>query len=77
MSQEKVEHFLTEITQKDELRKQFQDVKNPTQFMEVCQKLGYDFTHEQLITVIKEHSKGVILRRKTGVWVWLRKVNWI
>jgi len=39
-------------------------------------ELGYSFTTEELLAVVKEHSEGVT-RRKTGIWQWLRSVNWI
>jgi predicted ribosomally synthesized peptide with nif11-like leader len=77
MSQENAIKFLTEVTHKDDLRIQFQEVKNRDEFIDTCQKLGYDFTHEELVTVIKEHSIGILVRRKTGLWVWLRQVSWL
>lgn len=77
MSCENAIKFLLDVTHKEELRTLFNDVTNPDDFITRCQKLGYDFTHEELETVIREHSVGVEIRRKTGVWVWLRKVHWI
>jgi hypothetical protein len=77
MSSENAIQFLLDITHKEEIRNQFNDVDNPDDFMSKCHDLGYDFNHEELQTVIHTYSKDVHLRRETGVWTWLRKVNWI
>ncbi len=77
MSYENATQFLLDIVHKEELRKKFKSVTNPQEFMVICQQLGYDFTHEELEIVIKEHSVGVNLRRETGIWTWLRTIKWI
>jgi hypothetical protein len=39
--------------------------------------LGYDFTPTELKQVVAEQSHGILIRRKTGVWKWLRDVAWM
>lgn len=77
MSYENALQFLLDISHNEELKIHFIQVTNPNEFIAKCQELGYDFNHEELKTVIKDHSKGVHTRRETGVWTWLRHINWI
>ena len=77
MSKESADKFLQAATYKSEIRDKFKNVTNPQEFIQVSQELGYSFTTEELKAVAKEKSKGVTMRRNTGVWGWLRTINWI
>ncbi len=77
MSKENAVEFLRIASYNTEFRKQFEEVANPAEFIQVAQEQGYDFTTAELQEVVKEHSKGVLVRRKTGVWHWLRTIPWI
>ncbi|NES94288.1 MAG: Nif11-like leader peptide family natural product precursor [Desertifilum sp. SIO1I2] len=77
MSIESASRFLEDVTYRTELREKFRSAGNPHEFVKVAQELGYDFTTEELHEVVSEHSKGVTVRRQTGVWQWLRTVNWM
>jgi predicted ribosomally synthesized peptide with nif11-like leader len=77
MSKESACQFLEAATYDPALRERFQEVASPEEFVKVARELGYALTTEELKDVVKEHSEGVILRRQTGVWPWLRKVKWI
>ncbi|MGP1382750.1 MAG: Nif11-like leader peptide family natural product precursor [Thainema sp.] len=76
MTQESAYKFLSDASHDEHLRDKFQHVANGQEFIQTCQSLGYDFTIEELQEVIQENSEGVEVRRKTGVWTWLRQVNW-
>ncbi|MFW6296716.1 MAG: Nif11-like leader peptide family natural product precursor [Halothece sp.] len=77
MSKESAKKFLADAAHKNEIREQFSNARNSQDFIAISEELGYDFTSEELLEVVKEHSEGVTLRRQTGVWAWLRQVNWI
>lgn len=77
MSKQSATQFLSVAARNTEVQENFQSVNNPEEFVQVAEGLGYNFTTEELKDVVKEHSEGVTLRRKTGVWNWLRRVNWI
>ena len=77
MSQENAKNFLAAASHNIDLREKFNTVTNSEEFLNTAQELGYIFTTEDLKTVISEHSEGVKVRRKTGVWQWLRSVNWM
>jgi predicted ribosomally synthesized peptide with nif11-like leader len=77
MSIESANLFLEDAAREIALRDNFKDVTNAEEFLEVARKLGYDFTTEELKESVSELSKGVLVRRKTGVWPWLRSVKWI
>jgi predicted ribosomally synthesized peptide with nif11-like leader len=77
MSIDNAHLFLTNASQDMDLRESFKDVKNPQEFIDTVHNLGYDFTTEELKEAVSELSKGVLIRRKTGVWPWLRSVKWI
>lgn len=77
MSKESASQLLEAATRNADLRKQFQAVANPDEFVKVASELGYPLTTDELKEVVKEHSEGVILRRQTGIWPWLRSVRWI
>lgn len=77
MSKQSATQFLSVAARNTEVQENFRSVNNPEEFVQVAEGLGYNFTTEELKDVVKEHSEGVTLRRKTGVWNWLRRVNWI
>ncbi|MBD1937961.1 Nif11-like leader peptide family natural product precursor [Microcoleus sp. FACHB-68] len=77
MSKQSATQFLSVAARNTEVQENFKSVNNPEEFVQVAEELGYNFTTEELKDVVKEHSEGVTLRRKTGVWHWLRRVNWI
>jgi predicted ribosomally synthesized peptide with nif11-like leader len=77
MSKESASQLLEAATRNADLRKQFQGVANPDEFVKVASELGYPLTTDELKEVVKEHSEGVTLRRQTGIWPWLRSVRWI
>lgn len=77
MSTENAHQFLRDVSLHNHLRDEFKETTTPEQFIQKCQDLGYDFTTDELKEVIASHSEGVEIRRKTGIWVWLRQVNWI
>lgn len=76
MSTESVNKFLSDVAYRESLRSHFDQVQNGQDFIQVCQELGYDFTIDELKMVVKENSEGVLVRRKTGAWTWLRQVPW-
>lgn len=77
MSIESANLFLEDAAKEIALRDNFNHVTNPEEFLAVTRTLGYDFTTEELKQAVSELSKGVLVRRKTGVWPWLRSVKWI
>ncbi len=77
MSTQSANRFLEAISQDEALREKFAAVSNPEEFLAVCNRLGYNFTTDELKTLVKEQSQGVLVRRNTGVWKWLRSVNWL
>lgn len=77
MSKESAKQFLKEAVNNMSLRDKFADVRTPQEFIDVATTLGYDFTTEELETIVKEASQGVETRRPTGVWPWLRTIPWI
>ena len=77
MSQEIAKQFLADVAHNTALREKFYTVGNPDEFLNTAQELGYIFTGEEFKAVVQEHSEGVLVRRKTGVWQWLRSVNWM
>ncbi len=77
MSVENAEQFLKDVLHQPELRATFEDAETPQDFFKISQNLGYDFSSQDLQTVVSQHSEGVEIRRRTGIWHWLRTVNWI
>lgn len=77
MSKESACRFLAHAARDAELQECFKSVSNSQDFLKVAEEWGYSFTTEELKEVVKEHSQGVTLRRKTGVWKWLRTVPWM
>lgn len=77
MSTESAHRFLEAVAQDEALRDKFKDANVPEDFLAISQQLGYTFTTEELRDIAREQSKGVLVRRKTGVWKWLRSINWV
>ncbi|MBF2026527.1 MAG: Nif11-like leader peptide family natural product precursor [Oscillatoriales cyanobacterium C42_A2020_001] len=77
MSLESASRFLEAVAYGEELREKFERVQSPEEFLKVIEQLGYSFTTAELMTLAKEQSQGVTVRRHTGVWKWLRHINWI
>lgn len=77
MSVESATRFLRVIAQDQSIREKFALVDSPEDFISISSGLGYCFTTAELKAVIQEQSQGVLLRRSTGVWRWLRSVNWV
>ena len=77
MSRESAEKFLEAATVDSILRDKLTAAGNFEEFVQIAQSIGYNFTAQELKLVIKEHSEGVTMRRKTGVWPWLRHFSWI
>ncbi|MCC5898803.1 MAG: Nif11-like leader peptide family natural product precursor [Phormidium sp. BM_Day4_Bin.17] len=77
MSIENAEQFLKDALNHPDLRESFNNTETPEQFLTIARGLGYDFSSQDLKTVISDHSEGVNIRRRTGIWQWLRTVPWI
>ncbi|MFB2934894.1 Nif11-like leader peptide family natural product precursor [Aerosakkonemataceae cyanobacterium BLCC-F154] len=77
MTKESAYQFLEDATSDFSLREKMTAASNPEEFIKMAETLGYNFTSQELRDVISEHSENVTLRRQTGVWPWLRHVNWI
>jgi predicted ribosomally synthesized peptide with nif11-like leader len=77
MSLESATRFLIAIAQDESMREKFAQVRSAEEFLSVSDQLGYRFTTSQLKQVIAQESQNVILRRQTGVWRWLRNVEWM
>lgn len=76
MSKASANQFLETAACEETLRDKFQTARNSDEFVSVAKALGYNFTIEDFWAVVKEHSEKVTLRRKTGIWPWLRQVRW-
>jgi predicted ribosomally synthesized peptide with nif11-like leader len=77
MSLESATRFLIAIAQDESMREKFAQVRSAEEFLSVSDQLGYHFTTSQLKQVIAQESQNVILRRQTGIWRWLRNVEWM
>lgn len=77
MSTESANRFLEAIAYDETLRDRFEDVANPDDFVRITEQLGYSFTTDELMMIVKEQSQGIIVRRNTGVWKWLRTISWV
>jgi predicted ribosomally synthesized peptide with nif11-like leader len=77
MSVKSASRFLCTASQDQRLRDKFMAARSPEEFAEISNRLGYSFTPTELKTVVSEYSHGVLLRRNTGVWKWLRDVRWM
>ena len=77
MSVKSATRFLNAVAQDHTLREKFIEAQSPDEFLEISHQLGYSFTTAELKKVITLKSRGIVVRRQTGVWKWLRGVNWI
>lgn len=77
MSIKSAARFLSAASQDQEIRDRFQSVKSPEDFLCVSQEMGYSFTTAELKKIITLKSRNIQFRRTTGVWRWLREVNWV
>jgi predicted ribosomally synthesized peptide with nif11-like leader len=77
MSIESASRFLEAAAYDEALRDKFNTVKSPEEFLRMIEQLGYSFTAEELMSIAREQSQGISVRRHTGVWKWLRSINWI
>ena len=77
MSIKSASRFLSAASQDQEIRDRFQSVKSPDDFLCVSQEMGYSFTTAELKKIITLKSRNIQVRRTTGVWRWLRQVNWV
>jgi predicted ribosomally synthesized peptide with nif11-like leader len=77
MSIESANRFLEAVAYDETLRDRFDHVANPDDFLRITEQLGYSFTTEELMAIAKEQSQGIIVRRHTGVWKWLRSISWV
>lgn len=77
MTKESAYQFLEDATSDFSLREKMTAAHNPEEFIKMAETLGYNFTHQELRDVISEYSENITMRRQTGIWPWLRHVNWI
>ena len=77
MSKKNAGQFLTDAAQNRTLRETLEGAISAEDFLNIAQQLGYTFTKEELGDVIHFYSEGIEVRRSTGVWPWLRSVNWV
>jgi predicted ribosomally synthesized peptide with nif11-like leader len=77
MSLESANRFLEAVSYDETLRVRFEQVTCPEEFLRITEQLGYSFTTDELMALAREQSQGVLIRRSTGVWKWLRHVNWV
>ncbi len=76
MSLESATRFLNAVTDNEPLRHRFDYVQSPEDFLSLAQEMGFSFTTQELTQVVLEGSRGVELRRITGIWKWLRHTKW-
>ncbi|MBC7516021.1 MAG: Nif11-like leader peptide family natural product precursor [Alkalinema sp. FL-bin-369] len=77
MSIKSAARFLSAASKDQVLRDRFSAVESPEDFLCVSQQMGYSFTTDELKKLVVRQSRSVQIRRDTGVWHWLRNVNWI
>ncbi|MBD2019985.1 Nif11-like leader peptide family natural product precursor [Leptolyngbya sp. FACHB-36] len=77
MSKESATRFLQAVSSDETLREKFDRVQDSDEFIRIAEQLGYSFTTQELMTLAKEQSQGIAVRRSTGVWKWLRGINWV
>jgi predicted ribosomally synthesized peptide with nif11-like leader len=76
MSIESATRFLDAVTDNEVLRHQFDYAQTPEDFLSLAQEMGFSFTTYELTQVVLEGSRGIEIRRITGVWKWLRQMKW-
>ena len=77
MSIESANRFLEAVAYDETLRSKFEQVNGPEEFLKITEQLGYSFTTEELMSIAREQSQGVYVRRSTVVWKWLRGIKWV
>ncbi len=77
MSIKSAVRFLSAASRDQEMRDRFQSVQSPEDFLCISQEMGYSFTTAELKKIITLKSRNIQVRRTTGVWRWLRQVNWV
>jgi hypothetical protein len=77
MSAKSAARFLCAASHDQTIRDRFLGVATPDEFVSLSDRLGYCFTTAELKTIVSEQSQGVVRRRPTGVWKWLRDVQWM
>jgi predicted ribosomally synthesized peptide with nif11-like leader len=77
MSLESASRFLEAVAYDETLRERFDHMQGPEEFLKITEQLGYSFTTDELLTLAREQSEGITVRRHTGVWKWLRSINWV
>ena len=77
MTKENAQLFLEAATNDLILRDKLTVANNADEFLRIAEGLGYKFTTQDLKEIVAENSEAATVRRKTGVWPWLRHVNWI
>lgn len=77
MSIESANRFLEAVAYDETLREKFEGITSPEEFLRITEQLGYSFTTDELMSIAREQSQGVLVRRTTGVWKWLRGINWV
>lgn len=77
MSLESASRFLEAVASDETLRERFDHMQEPEEFLQITEQLGYSFTTDELLTLAREQSEGITVRRHTGVWKWLRSINWV
>lgn len=77
MSTESATRFLQAAAHDQRIRERFEVVRSPEEFFRTSKQLGYRFNTIDLMQVLMEHSQGATMRRKTGIWRWMRSVPWI
>lgn len=77
MSIESATRFLKAVAQDQSVRNQFRSVQSPEEFLEISDRLGYCFTTAELREIVCQMSQDAKVRRSTGIWKWLRSVNWL
>jgi Nif11 domain len=76
MSVRSAARFLSAAAQDGQVRDRFAGVNSPEEFLQVSQCMGYTFTTAELLRLVRVKSLKNETRRLTGVWKWLRGVNW-
>lgn len=77
MSKKNASQFLADTAQNRTLRETLGTANNAEEFLNIARQLGYTFTTDELSKVIHDYSEGLKVKRNTGIWFWLRNVNWI
>jgi predicted ribosomally synthesized peptide with nif11-like leader len=77
MSKESATRFLKAVSQDEELRGRFSEVASAEEFLSLSDHLGFCFTTTELKELVRGQSEGSKVRRATGVWKWLRSLDWL